>query len=106
MTPEEERKVLTHILDALDDATHDKWAWQASAMYGVAAVAIAAIAVWHLANPELVDASRVAALVATLFAGSMLGALSAWKLASQNSRYVCKFINGERVRARLAELAP
>ena len=106
MTPEEERKVLSHILDALDDATHDEWAWQASALYGVAVVAIAAIVIWLVSNPHLIDASRVLSLSTSLFAGSMFGALSAWKMASKNSRYVCNFISRERVRARLAELAP
>ena len=106
MTPEEERKVLTHILDALDDSTHDRWAWQAAALYGVATLLVAGVAIWLFANPHLVDAPRIASLVVAVFAGSMLGALSAWNQASANSRYVCKFISEERVRARLAELAP
>ena len=105
MNREEERKLLGHILEAIEGGTHERWARHATLIHGGATIVIAAVALWLAFNPQLVDAPRIISLLVVLFTGAMLGAVSTWKLLTQNSRYVSKFIDEERVRARLAELA-
>ncbi|TYT26471.1 hypothetical protein FZO89_09495 [Luteimonas viscosa] len=104
MTEVEERKLLKQLLTALDETTQKKWSWQAFAINAVSFCTLTVIALWMLQNPQLIDAPRVVSLLGAVFAGAMIGALSTWKLLCKNGDVVRRYIDAERVHARLAEL--
>ena len=106
MTEAEERKLLKQLLSALDETTPKRWSWQAFAINAVSFCTLTVIGLWLFQNPQLVDAARVVSLVGAVFAGAMIGALSTWKLLCKNGDVVRRYIDSERVRARLAELEP
>ncbi|MGY0800138.1 hypothetical protein ACW7G0_13940 [Lysobacter sp. A286] len=106
MTVTEERKLLKQILEALDETTKRRWSWQAFAVNAVSFATLAVIALWLFQNPHLLDIPRVASLLGAVFAGALIGALSTWQLLCKNGAAVRKYIDAERVRARLAELEP
>lgn len=106
MTESEERKVLKQLLAALGGTAPRKWAWQAFLVEAVSFCVLVTIAFWLFQSPDLMDLPHVAALLGAVFSGAMIGAVGTWRLLSRNSPLVCRYIDSDKVRARLAELEP
>lgn len=106
MTEFEERKVLKQLLATLGETAPTKWAWQAMAIDAVSFCVLIVIVLWLFQNSSLMDAPHIVALLGAVFSGAMIGAVNTWKLLCKNSALVCRFIDSDRVRARLAELEP
>lgn len=100
----EEKKLLKQILAAATNDPSLKWSWQAFALNAISFCVLTVIALWLIQNPHLADVPRVVSLLAAAIAGSMIGALSTWKLLCKNGSVVRKYIDVDRVRSRLAQL--
>lgn len=104
MTEAEERKLLKQLFAALEESAPRKRYWQPVAINALSCVTLTAIALWVLLNPHQADGCVIAAFLGAVLAGAMIGALSTWRLLRTNDAVVRRYIDAERVRARLTEL--
>ena len=104
MTEADERKLLKQVLLVPEENAPRKWYWQAVSVDALSFCILLAIGLWLLNSPGLLDAPHVLALVGAVLAGALIGALSTWKLQCKNSDYVRRYIDEQKVRARLSEL--